>query len=279
LAEPAKGRKIVAMRVALVVLFATSSSCGHVVKLDPDAMGDAAQDAGACGACTEYEYCRNATCYPAAVYYLNLDADGTFVYDGTNATQVPNGSLPANPVTNTQSYHAGLAGTLLPYGTGPKRDTMLNIVRGHFADFNVVLTTTRPPASVAYNMLVLTGTNPFGDPNVVSNDSRDCNNSNTKQVEFLYISAGDVFTARGHANLVSAKLGNTIGLDPTMNDTEVMYPFLNDKDVAFHDSCLPLHTSRPTHCAVQHSVICSAAATENQYAELRNAFGLKADND
>lgn len=213
--------------------------------------------------CGEFEFCIDDACEPAAhVIYLNFDAEGTFQYDETASEDA---------TTNTHAIHESFDGSgFTPYGEGPKRDEVFAGVQADFAPYRVVITDERP-VDVSYSMLVFTGDNPSGNPNLPAMGTTDCNNSVPNSIYFMFFTETDPFPAQLQLNLASRSIARGIGLDLVEDEVDLMYRMGSTEDLAFMDTCLP--NTETAVCPIQHQIHCGGG-TQNSHAELSTAWGL-----
>lgn len=177
--------------------------------------------------CNGWEICEAGTCNtPAHVVYLNFEAEGNYFY-------VPD--LPPNAPGNRHNYQPIGSGVLLQdYGTGPKRDQVVEAVRELLHPYRVAITTERPPATgISYGMVVMTE-RPFpelpgpgpDEANSIGRGSVDCEDLVSNDVSFFFLGEDDPYSADLHARFLTGAILRDTGLASVTDTGHVLHPYL-----------------------------------------------------
>ncbi len=167
-----------------------------------------------------------------------------------------------------------LAGSFAPYGNDEgKKGAVMQAVRDDWADFNVLITDTRPQAG-AYTMNMTGPTNPYG-AGVLGIAPLDCNDSQThSNITYAFHSANDGHSASTTATTIGQEVAHSYGLEHVNETTDIMNPFNAGGDPFFHDNCLPIDGGgNGILCTQQHSAQCGSGSQQNSYQELMALFG------
>lgn len=239
--------------VAVILLGACDGAATPVVPIDtgPDEAtgtpaplptadtGDATVDP--CDACLPEQVCDGGTCVdPALLVYLNVTAEGLFSYDPS----APDAS------TNEQASDPSLVGILAGYGAGPRLDTLVDLVRDDFGGFapraalpqpnGIHLVVERPRTRGDYHMVVLTPNAPVAGQ-IGLGSPANCGNVSKEGIFFAFFSANDTQPTQFQANIVSAAIGNLVGLGSVNDGSDTMSAsFAFDVDLEPRDVCLTL---------------------------------------
>ena len=190
------------------------------------------------------------------------DATVVFVnFDGPTLTGGTDDS------TNDVTQIGEMTGDLEPYGEGPIRDEIVEHAQSLFAGLNVVVTGERPDDG-DYIMAVVTPSNPFGGaPQGVS--PIDCEDSNPRNIVFLFFSLGDGFSAEHIGSTVARQSAFTIGLEHVDAREDLLNGFILE-GTSFTDECHDV-VNGPV-CPEQHAEHCPAGQ-QNSFAELEAILG------
>ena len=194
-----------------------------------------------CDACTSSQVCDQDVCVdPAVLVYLNFDAEGTFSYtpDAVDASN------------NEQASDESLVGKLSGYGSGPARSVVTSIVLDDFASFaptadrpspnGIHLVLQRPVDRTDYHMVVVTRNAPI--PGQIGLGSpTNCGNAEKNEIFFAFVAEDDGRPNAFQGNLISAAIGNLVGLARVDDATDLMASsFALDADLSVRDTCLDL---------------------------------------
>ncbi len=174
---------------------------------------------------------------------------------------------------------AELSGIFEPYGVGPKRDAVMQAVRATLAEYDLVVTQTRP-ASGEYALSVVSPTNPLAGTadaaSVLGIAVLDCGDAQTQRnVTFAFHGIDDAYSAAATATTITQELAHAIGLEHVDDPRDVMYPHNVEADTEFLDECVPVvpDAKGRIYCGEQHAIECGAPDLQNAHAELLARFG------
>lgn len=172
--------------------------------------------------------------------------------------------------------------TFPPYGSDDQRSALFQELRGFYEDFNLILTTERPPHWVPYTMAVVGGTasqaglgaGVCGVANVA------CDGLKRNHVSLTFTDCGN----GGMAETAAQETSHNWGLEHTDNTTDLLYPFNNGGVKRFVDDCMAINHATGdgvTQCGYIHEEYCPAGGGEeqNSYAELLEIFGPREVDD
>ncbi len=192
-----------------------------------------------CDACTPEQVCDQEICVdPAVLVFVNLDVDGRFSYD----------AVEVDADRNLQASDPSLVGLLVGYGSGPRRDSLLEAVRADFAPFapssdgpspnGIHLVTARPELRDDYHMVVVTR-NPPVPGQIGLGSPPNCGNAEDDEIFFAFLSENDRQSTQFQANVVSGAVGRLLGLGPVRDPSDLMAAnFPLDLDLTALDTCL-----------------------------------------
>lgn len=163
-----------------------------------------------------------------------------------------------------QSEIAMLQGVALqPFGNGPKRVAIMEVLHDHWDPFYVEVTDQRP-AQGDYSMVVVTPTNPTSS-NAFGLSLLDCDDMNPRNVGFVFASIDDGTDAPSIATAISHAAAHGYGQERAMGNT-IMNPSIA-RQPGFDDQCWPL--IEPPMC--RHSDACPVGS-QNSFEELSERF-------
>jgi MYXO-CTERM domain-containing protein len=173
--------------------------------------------------------------------------------------------------TNTTQIQQ-LAGPYAAYGTGPKREAVMQAVRENWAEYNFIVTDTRP-ASGDYTMNMTGPTNPFGS-GVLGIAPLDCEDAQThNNITFAFHSANDQFSATVQATTVSQEVAHSYGLEHVDEPGDIMNPYNAGGNASFIDACIQIVSNQGIACQAQHAAECGTGSSQNAHRELLTMFG------
>lgn len=166
-----------------------------------------------------------------------------------------------------------LSGAFAPYGTGDKREAVMQAVRADWAPFDVIITDVRP-ASGDYTMNMTGPTNPFGG-GVLGIAPVDCADAQThNNITYAFHSVNDQFSASVTATTIGQEAAHSYGLEHVDEPGDIMNPFNAGGDASFNDQCIPIVQN--LYCPAQHQAECGSQSQQNSFAELMTLFGPSA---
>lgn len=172
--------------------------------------------------------------------------------------------------TSNVTQIADLVGTFAPYGDDDKRSAVMQAVRADWADYDVLVTDSRP-SSGSYTMNMVGPTNPFDDDRL-GVAPLDCGDSQThSNITFAFHSGSDGFSAAITATTISQEVAHSYGLEHVNEPGDIMNPYNAGGDPGFSDTCLPL--SDTPLCPTQHEAECGSSSEQNAHRELIARFG------
>ena len=205
------------------------------------------------------------------VFYVAMD--GVTITPKCGA-QIANAALNCSPLVSKDVTFPALAG-----GDQTKQATLQKL-RKYYADFNLVLSSNRPPDWLPYTMAVIGGTSgSAGYENGVCGIANvACDGAKRNHVS-LNFSASCPGSA---AEIAAQESAHNWGLEHTDVEADLMYPFIAGA-TKFRDECMPIsHAtgSGTTQCTYVHKVYCPAGAGEeqNSHAELLGVFGPRVED-
>jgi hypothetical protein len=164
--------------------------------------------------------------------------------------------------TQDETAIEALAGSHPAYPGGDKAQ-ILEIMSGHFAAYDVVVTDQRPEQG-DYTMVVFPSENPFG-PGVSAIAMVDCGNKDPNNIAFVF--HNDTVSTLQRAQMASGRVGATFGLDNHQNAAGLMYGADNaDPDASFLDMCVEAFSPM-----CDHSAFCDTGS-QNSHAYLTQLF-------
>jgi MYXO-CTERM domain-containing protein len=175
--------------------------------------------------------------------------------------------------TNTTQI-GQLAGSFAAYGQGPKREAVMQAVRENWAEYNFIVTETRP-ASGDYTMNMTGPTNPFGG-GVLGVAPLDCEDAQThNNITFAFHSINDQHTAAVTATTVSQEVAHSYGLEHVDEPGDIMNPYNAGGNASFIDNCIQIVPApgAGVQCQAQHAAECGTGYAQNAHRELLTLFG------
>ncbi len=200
--------------------------------------------------------CGTRELHDRAVVYLNFEGGTIFYSEYDDASQ-----------NRSRLY----SGEWPSYGDGSRRDEVMDLVRLHFVDFNVVFTDRRP-GSGPYTMVMI-GPEFIVDGGALGVAPVDCNDTEPANIVYAFLSADDALSSSDHAWTISHEIAHSYGLDHVMANDDVMHATLGFGDPAFREPCSPV-TAGPNGvgCPQQHAVTCDGAS-QSSWQDLHLLFG------
>ena len=156
----------------------------------------------------------------------------------------------------------------------------LQTLANYYADFDLVITTSRPPDYLPYTMAVIGGSaQQAGQPNGVcgvANVACDGAKRNHVSLTFPKSCSNDI------AETAAQETAHNWGLEHTDVQSDLMYPFLAGA-AEFRDECMAISHQTgtgATMCGYVHKNYCPDGAGEqqNSYQELLGVFGPRTED-
>ncbi|MGB1274372.1 MAG: MYXO-CTERM sorting domain-containing protein [Nannocystaceae bacterium] len=194
------------------------------------------------------------------------------VCSGGSPGQNANSALDCSPLVDGQT-------TFPVYGNDQSQATMFQKLAGYYNDFNLVMTTGRPPEWVPYTMAVIGGAAGLaGQPNGVcgvANVACDGAKRNHVSLTFPQSCGGSV------AEIAAQETAHNWGLEHTDIMSDIMYPYVTGGNNSFRNECMGISHATGngiTQCPQVHEFYCPGGEGEeqNSYAELMGIFGPRA---
>jgi hypothetical protein len=186
-------------------------------------------------------------------------------FDGAVLTSAPEDAR----VDQTQ---IGFEGVFESYGTGAKREAVMQAVRADWAPYDIELTQIRP-GSGDYTMAMVGPTNfTQGSLGLALLDCEDAWTHNNIVYAFHHIDDG--YSAAATATTIGQEVAHSFGLEHVDDPADVMHPYNLGGDPAFLDDCIDIvPASFGILCDAQHERQCGSATAQNAHRELLDLFG------
>ena len=212
-----------------------------------------------------------AMSYDPSPGILYIEMNGVTLTPNCGNGDVANAALNCSPLVDGET-------SFPPYGSADQQASMFQTLQNYYGDFNLVMSTSRPPEWVPYTMAVIGGTaGNAGQPGGtcgVANVACDGLKRNHVSLSFPQSCPGNV------AEIAAQETAHNWGLEHTNNSNDLMYPFVTGGG-AFLDQCMAIsHATGDgiTQCGYIHELYCGEEQ-QNSYEELMGVFGPReADN-
>jgi len=208
--------------------------------------------------------------HPPTPGILILAMDGVTIKPNCGGPQDANGALNCSPlVDSVVDFPAA--------GNDQTKSAIFQAMLGFYNDFDLVISTSRPPEWVPYTLSVIGGTSGLaGHENGVcgiANVACDGAKRNHVSLTFSQSCPGDAALTAGQ------ETAHNWGLEHTDVQSDIMYPFVVGAG-KFQDMCMDIsHAtgSGTTQCTYVHELYCPEGQGEqqNSYGELMGVFGPK----
>jgi MYXO-CTERM domain-containing protein len=172
------------------------------------------------------------------------------------------------------------ADTVFPaWGAAADRAAMLQALGQHFANFEVILGTERPPPFVPYQLAVVGGTSSLlGSADTSCGMATlQCAGVRRNLMSFAFAASCEGWEDPGRvADVIAQEAAHNLGLEHVNASSDLMFPTLSSVEQTFRDECLPLITSNYDTawlCPEEHLVDCPAGDQQNAHAELLRRVG------
>lgn len=190
----------------------------------------------------------------------------TLVPDCPNG-DLANSALDCSPLVPAET-------TFPAFGGGAASE--FQTLAAYYEDFDVVLTSNRPPDWLPYTMTVIGGSgNQVGASGACGIANVACDGLKRNHVSLNFPQS-----CNGMAETAAQETSHNWGLEHTDDPTDIMYPFNNGGFKTYVDECMPISNATGdgiTQCGYIHEVYCPDGAGEqqNSYQELMGVFGPK----
>ncbi len=152
-------------------------------------------------------------------------------------------------------------------------------LKGYYEDFDIVMTSNRPPDWLPYTMTVIGGS----AGQVGLNGACGVANVACDGLKRNHVSLNFPQSCGGMAETAAQETSHNWGLEHTDNPQDLLYPFNNGGVKSFVNDCMPISNatgSGITQCGYIHEVYCESGGGEeqNSYAELMGVFGPRSED-
>lgn len=208
--------------------------------------------------------------HPPTPGILVLAMDGVTLKPFCPGTQLANGALNCSPLVKKETNFPSV-------GSDAKKGAIYQAMANYYADFDLVMSTQRPPDWLPYTLSVIGGTSTnAGFENGVcgiANVACDGAKRNHVSLSFSDSCPGDAALTAGQ------ETAHNWGLEHTDVATDIMYPYVAGAG-QFRNECMDIsHAtgSGVTQCTFVHKLYCPDGQGEqqNSYGELMGVFGPK----
>lgn len=193
--------------------------------------------------------------------------DGVTISPNCGNGDTANSALNCSPLVSAETTFGAFGG-----GAASEFQTLAS----YYEDFDVVLTSNRPPDWLPYTMTVIGGSaNQIGASGACGIANVACDGLKRNHVSLNFPES-----CGGMAETAAQETSHNWGLEHTDNPQDIMYPFNNGGFKQYVDECMPISNATGdgiTQCDYIHEVYCPAGGGEqqNSYAELMGVFGPK----
>ena len=209
--------------------------------------------------------------HPPTPGVLILAMDGvTLMPYCQGSSEVANGALNCTPLVDKET-------TFPAVSSEQKKNSILQAMANYYADFDLVISTNRPPDWLPYTLSVIGGTSGnAGYENGVcgiANVACDGAKRNHVSLSFSDSCPGDAALTAGQ------ETAHNWGLEHTDVQNDIMYPYVAGAG-QFQDYCMDISHATgngQTQCGYVHKLYCPDGQGEqqNSYGELMGVFGAK----
>ncbi len=153
-------------------------------------------------------------------------------------------------------------------------------LRQYYDDFDLVMTSQRPPDYLPYTMTVIGGSaNQVGLAGACGVANVACDGLKRNHVSLNFPQS-----CGGMAETAGQETAHNWGLEHTDNPTDLLYPFNNGGFKTFVDECMDISHATGnglTQCDYIHEFYCEAGGGEqqNSFAEMMGVFGPKTEDN
>jgi hypothetical protein len=208
--------------------------------------------------------------HPPTPGVLFVAMDGVTLKPTCKGGQLANGALNCSPLVDKETVFP-------PVNTDNDKAAIFQKLSGYYADFDLVLSSNRPPDWLPYTMAVIGGTagNAGYDGGVCGIANVACDGAKRNHVSLTFPSS-----CPGQASLTAGQeTAHNWGLEHTDLASDIMYPFVAGA-TKFLDQCMDIDHSTGsgvTQCTYVHKLYCPEGDGEqqNSYGELMGVFGAR----
>ena len=164
--------------------------------------------------------------------------------------------------------------TFPSYGSDSQKSALLQTLQTYYQDFDLVLSTNRPPEFVPYTMAVIGGSAATAgyQGGVCGVANVQCDGLKRNHVSLTFPQS----CGSGVAATAAQETAHNWGLEHTNNQADLMYPYSTGGVKSFVNSCMPISHATGngvTQCNHIHRAYCNGNdEQQNSYAELMAAF-------
>jgi MYXO-CTERM domain-containing protein len=211
--------------------------------------------------------------HPPTPGILILALNGVTLKGTCPGGQTANGALNCSPLVDGEV-------TFPAAGSDQQNSAIFQEIKGFYEDFDLIISTSRPPDYLPYTLAVIGGTSTnAGYENGVcgiANVACDGAKRNHVSLSFSGSCPGDAALTAGQ------ETAHNWGLEHTDVEQDIMYPFVVGAG-SFLDMCMPIsHAtgSGTTQCSYVHESVCPDGQGEqqNSYGELMGVFGPRTED-
>lgn len=211
--------------------------------------------------------------HPPTPGILILAMDGVSLKKTCGGPQQANAALNCTPLVDGPTDFPAA-------GNDQTKASVLQAMKNFYADFNLVISTARPPDFVPYTLSVIGGTsgNAGQDNGICGVANVACDGAKRNHVSLTFSAScpGDIALTAGQ------ETAHNWGLEHTDVESDIMYPFVVGAG-KFENFCMPIsHAtgSGITQCSYVHELYCPDGQGEqqNSYGELMGVFGARAED-
>lgn len=181
-----------------------------------------------------------------------------------------NSALNCSPLVNAETTFAAFGG---------QAASEYQQLRAYYDDFDIVMTSNRPPDWLPYTMTVIGGSaGQVGLAGACGVANVACDGLKRNHVSLNFPQS-----CNGMAETAAQETSHNWGLEHTDNPQDLLYPFNNGGTKSFVDECMPISNATGdgiTQCGYIHEVYCEAGGGEeqNSYAEIMGVFGPRTED-
>jgi len=209
--------------------------------------------------------------YEASPGVVYVAMDGVTLFPQCGNGDSANAARDCTPLVNAET-------TFAPFGGG-QAAAEYEQLRQYYSDFDLVMTSSRPPHWLPYTMTVIGGSaNQVGLAGACGVANVACDGLKRNHVSLNFPES-----CGGMAETAGQETAHNWGLEHTDNPTDLLYPFNNGGLKTFVDECMDISHATGnglTQCGYIHEIYCEAGAGEqqNSFAEMMGVFGPKVED-
>jgi hypothetical protein len=191
--------------------------------------------------------------------------DGVTIRPNCGNGDTANSALDCSPLVSAETTFDAFGG-----GAASEFQTLAS----YYEDFDIVMTSNRPPDWLPYTMTVIGGSaSQIGVAGACGIANVACDGLKRNHVSLNFPQS-----CNGMAETAAQETSHNWGLEHTDNPTDLLYPFNNGGFKTFVDECMPISNATGdgiTQCGYIHELYCPEGLGEeqNSYQELMGVFG------